>query len=139
MSSGPVSLGNHGIRRFEPSQASAVAGPGQKPVLKTAQDRKIWQTSLKFEAVFMQQMLSSMHTSAPKSGLLPSGFAEQVHNSMMDQAVAKEASQTDSLGIAPNIYRMLRHASAPQVQSASGDILKTNLNGKERGEHHGTD
>lgn len=135
--SNPESLGAHGIRHLGQPQAADASGSGRS-VVKTERDKKLWKTSLQFEAVFMQQMLSSMHKSVPKSGFLPAGFAEDVHNSMMDQAVAKAASHTDSLGLAPSIYRQLQLASQAQVQPVPSDT-RDDPSGVGRGEHHGAD
>jgi Rod binding domain-containing protein len=135
--SGPESLA-HGIRHLGQSQASGANSLGGHPVVKTAHDKKLWKASLQFEALFMQQLFSSMHKSVPKSGFLPSGFAEDVHNSMMDQAVAKAASQTASMGIAPSIYRQLQQVSQAQVQPVPSDT-KDDPSGVGRGEHHGAD
>lgn len=137
--SGPEALGNQGIRRFAQSQASDASSSERTPVVKTERDKKLWKASVQFEAMFMQQMFSSMHKSVPKSGLLPSGFAEDVHNSMMDQAVAESASRNGSMGIAPSIYRQMQQANQAQVQPVAADTLKIDSDGKERGEHHGTD
>lgn len=128
----------HGIRHLAQSQAAGANSLGHHPAVRTAQDKKLWKVSLQFEAVFMQQLFSSMHKSVPKSGFLPSGFAEDMHNSMMDQAVAKAASQAGSLGIAPSIYRQLQQISQAQVQPVLSDT-RDDPSGVGRGEQHGTD
>ncbi|HKJ83529.1 MAG TPA: rod-binding protein [Mariprofundaceae bacterium] len=119
------------------AQRNEAAGANHPSAAKPARDKKLWQASLQFEAVFIQKMLSEMHKSMPKSGLLKSGFAENVHHSMMDQAVAKAASRTDPMGMAASIYRDLQQASQAQVQALPAD-MKNNPVGKERGDRYGT-
>lgn len=76
-------------------------------------DPALWEVSLKFEAMLMQQMISAMRKTVPESGLLPSGFAGDMYSSMLDQAIAETGSKSGGLGIAENIYRQMS-AAAPE-------------------------
>jgi len=83
-------------------------------------NKELWDVSVKFEAVFFQQMMAAMRKTVPDSGFLPHGFAEGVQESMFDQAVADAGSKSGSLGIAMNIYRQLEQGDA----SNKGDANK---------------
>jgi len=75
---------------------------------REGRDEALWQASLKFEAVFLQQMMSEMRKSVPQSDFLPHGFAEKSYQSMMDQAIADAGGRRGMLGIAATIYAQLK-------------------------------
>ncbi len=77
-------------------------------------DPKLWQASLKFEAMLMQQMLSAMRKTVHEVGNEHNQFASQTYHTMMDQAVADRASQSGSLGIARAVYRQMEQLAQPQ-------------------------
>ncbi|MES0371898.1 MAG: rod-binding protein [Mariprofundaceae bacterium] len=83
-------------------------------------DEKLWDVCCKFEAIFMQQMMSAMRKSVPKSGFLPSGYAEGVHDSMMDQAIADSGSKNGNLGIALQMYRQLESSEVAHDEAIQG-------------------
>lgn len=97
-------------------------------------DEKLWDVCCKFEAIFMQQMMSAMRKSVPESGFLPQGYAEGVHDSMMDQAIADSGSKNGNLGIALQMYRQLEssevgHDDAIQgIQEATDNVGMTIYN-----------
>jgi len=96
-----------------------VAKMGDKPEIK---NKELWDVSVKFEAIFFQQMMSAMRKTVPESGFLPHGFAEGVQESMFDQAVADAGSKGGSLGIAANIYRQLEQSASSNHADANKAI-----------------
>lgn len=106
-------------------------------------DPKLWKVSQQFEAIFLQQMLDAMHKTVPHSGFMPNDFAEKVHESMFDQAVANAISQNSNLGIASAIYRQLAHVDQIQANSRTADNVnqkgtpkvKPNTQGEADGTH----
>ena len=101
------------------SQARQAARPAS-----TQRDPKLWKVSRQFEAIFVQQMLDEMQKSVPHSGFMPNGFAEQVHTSMFDQAVAGSISKNADLGIASAIYRQLDRIQHPQARAEATDTIR---------------
>jgi len=88
-------------------------------------DEALWEVSRQFEAIFVQQMMTEMRKTVSKSEFMPSGYAEDVHASMMDEAIAQANSKRSSFGIADNIYRQLEAAQnnrANAVQKETPDI-----------------
>jgi len=115
--------------RGESVHALTPATDTQAPV-KGKRDEELWQASIKFEALFMQQMMTQMRKGVPESGFLPHGFAEKSYESMMDQAMADAGSEQGSLGIATAIYRQLKHDNTTadgsvQAVAKASDRLKT--------------
>lgn len=90
------------------------------PVVK---DKALWDVSVKFEAIFFQQMMQAMRKTVPESGFMPHGFAEGVEESMFDQAISDSGSRSGSLGIAMNIYRQLEHTQGHE-KADSGEVRK---------------
>jgi nucleoid-associated protein YgaU len=82
-------------------------------------DDKLWKASLQFEAIFMQQMMSAMRKSVPKSDFIKQGFAEDVHAAMMDEAIAQAGARRGTLGIAETIYRQLEEDQLAKTQGIS--------------------
>ncbi len=73
-------------------------------------DPALWKVSRQFESIFLQQMMSEMRKTVDKSEFLPTGFAEDIHASMMDEAIAGASVKQHSFGIADAIYRQLEQA-----------------------------
>jgi len=90
--------------------ASQTAGPAKE------RDEALWKVSRQLEAVFVQQMMAEMRKSVGKSDFMPSGYAEDMHASMMDDAIAQASTKRSNFGIAESIYRQLE--TAQNVRSA---------------------
>ncbi len=106
-------------------QARAQEASGAKAAAQqdgNAKDADLWQASLKFEAMLIQQMMSAMRKTVPESGLLSSGFASDMYASMFDQAIAETSSKSGSLGIAENIYRQMNAGNQIKENPISADI-----------------
>jgi len=126
------------------NQTSLHATGPQAPLSNKEKDPALWKVSTQFEAIFVQQMMSEMRKTVQKSDFMPGGFAEDVHGSMMDEAIAQASVRHHSFGIADNIYRQLeasqsrsrqaeskqagsKQAESIQAISASADKLKNNI------------
>ncbi len=102
-------------------------GQKQSSVLQTSdapRNKKLWRASLAFEAMFVRQLLSSMHKTIPSSGLVNKGFAEDVQSSMFNQALAKSIGGQGKLGIAKNIYRQISHLAQAPVNHTDKIVSK---------------
>jgi len=123
----PVQQGNvfkETLEKIQSQPVSVVRQGVQIPRENHHPDKKLWETSLKFEAQFIQQMMAAMRKSVPKSDFLPHGFAQDVQASMMDQAVADASSKRGDLGIAEAIYRQMSAAGAETRQQGIQEISK---------------
>jgi len=110
-------------------------------------NKELWDVSVKFEAIFFQQMMAAMRKTVPESGFLPHGFAEGVQESMFDQAVSDAGSKSGSLGIAMNIYRQLERddpsnkgdaRKAIQEMRQASDRQDVSMYAEHRGDVDGT-
>jgi len=82
-------------------------------------DEALWKTSLQLEAVFVQQMMSEMRKTVNKSDFMKSGFAQDMHASMMDEAIAQSSTRQSTFGIATSIYKQLEMAQSNMKPAAS--------------------
>jgi len=97
------------------------------PTSDKPRDAALWKVSKQFEAIFVQQMMSSMRKTVSKSDFLPSGFAEDVHGSMMDDAIAQASVKHSNFGIADNIYRQLDRAQHSPRKTGSTQEISTSV------------
>jgi len=115
--------------------STQTASASKEPQVR---DPKLWETCIKFEAVLLKQMMSAMRKTVPKSELLPSGFADDMYNSMFDNVVTEAGSQRSNLGIASNMYRQLEQLHHIKAEAPNGDN-KLDVHDHVRGGKHGED
>lgn len=99
-------------------------GNAKAPVQQhgNAKDPGMWEVSLKFEALLMQQMMTAMRKTVPTDGMLSSGFANDMYSSMFDQAIVDVGSKSGGLGMAENIYRQMNPNNETKANPISADI-----------------
>ena len=68
-----------------------------------------------FEAILLGSMFKEMRATVPTDGVVEDDSATKTYQSLMDQQVASQLAQTQSVGIAEAIYRQL----APQSKTSS--------------------
>lgn len=67
-----------------------------------------------FESLFLSMMYKQMRATIPKSELLPASFARETFETMLDEELAKKASQGTGMGVGQMLYNQLMH----QMQNA---------------------
>ncbi len=128
--SGKISAAQ-GVRQahaLQISQSNLHGVGSHNPTELKEKDAALWKVSRQFEAIFVQQMMTEMRKTVSKSDFMPSGYAEDVHASMMDQAIAQASAKRSNFGIADNIYRQLEAANKNIVskdQASVQEISKT--------------
>lgn len=83
-------------------QTSQQKGEGSASAAKTEQAAK------DFEGLLLQQMFRSMWKTIPQGGLLSQSREEQMFQEMLQDEVAKNISESQSLGIKDVILRELK-------------------------------
>jgi len=79
-----------------------------------------------FEAIILQQMLTAMRKSVPKSGLLDSGYAQDMYQSMYDENLAKEMASSRGIGLADALFRQLS-SPPPRKDEAQPTTPRTQI------------
>jgi hypothetical protein len=107
-------------------------------------DLEMWDACCQFEAIFLQQMMQAMRKTVPESSMMPRSYANDMYNSMMDQAIAETGSHQAPLGLAMNMYKQLQRDgftqdSQTQAQAIvhTADTLKGNIAKPDLGGPHG--
>jgi flagellar protein FlgJ len=77
------------------------------PVADTVKEAKLRKSCKDFEAIILKQMLTTMRKSIPKSGLFNDNFADDIYQSMADDALAKDLAQNEGMGLGDTLYRQL--------------------------------
>jgi len=111
-----------------PDQTHLHAVGPQLPAAAASKDKDeaLWKTSLQLEAIFVQQMMSEMRKTVNKSDFMKSGFAQDMHASMMDEAIAQSSTRQSTFGIANAIYRQLETAQGNmQAPASAQEISRT--------------
>lgn len=73
-------------------------------------DAQLEKACKEFESLFLNQLLTSMRKTVPKSGLFgkKESREKQMYDSMMDQELAKAWSKSDGIGLANVLYQQLK-------------------------------
>ena len=74
----------------------------EKPV-----DKKLMDTCIEMESIFVKQMLSSMKKNVDKGEFLHGGYAEEIFEDMLYDEYALNMSKNSNMGIAKNLYEEL--------------------------------
>jgi len=88
--------------QYENLQVSAP-----RSAMNQAEQAKLKEACVDFEAIFVKQMLDSMRKTVQKTGLTDGGFAEDIYQDFLYDEYAKEIAQTANLGIAKMMYRQM--------------------------------
>ena len=110
------------VMKKQPTMKSAPTTPVNTPAVKAGtevKDQELWGVCCQFESIFLQQMMAAMRKTIPESESMPRGYANDMYDGMMDQAIAKSGSKQAPLGLAMNMYRQLEQGK----QQISGDTL----------------
>lgn len=103
----------------------------------TDKDPEMWKACCQFEAMFLQQMMAAMRKTVPESEFLPRGYADNMYEGMMDQAIAESGSKHAPLGLATSIYRQMQQqgSTAADIQAfaQSADSLNTAIPAQSHG------
>ncbi len=91
---------------WDPSQSIATQaeklGEGKSNSQKSLQD-----AAEQFEALFLNLLLTEMRRTVPETDLFGDRQAEKIFQSLLDQEMATNASQTQSVGLAKLIYEQM--------------------------------
>ena len=72
-------------------------------------DKKLKDACKQFESMFLNQLLTSMRKTIPKSGLMGENKEKEMYDSMMDQEMSKAWASSDGIGLANMLYQQMKH------------------------------
>ncbi len=65
------------------------------------------QASQEFESIFLYYMFKAMRSTVPEGGLIPRTMGQEIFEGMLDEEVARQASQNEDYGLARLLYDQL--------------------------------
>jgi len=74
-------------------------------------DKKLKEACKQFESLFLNQLLTSMRKTIPKSKLGESKEKE-MYDSMMDQEMSKAWASSDGIGLANMLYQQMKQGKS---------------------------
>lgn len=84
------------------------------PTTDTLKDKKLLQASKDFEAIFIRQILTSMHSSASKNDVFgKNGPGQEIYQSIYDNKLADQIAQGQGLGVGKVLYRQISQRNHP--------------------------
>lgn len=75
---------------------------------ESADDPKTKKAAKDFEALLLHQMLNSMWSMVPKGGMLSGSNEEEMYHDMLNEGIANDIAEKQSIGIQDVILRELR-------------------------------
>jgi flagellar protein FlgJ len=100
---------------------------GGTPSPQAAEDRRLQEACQAFEAIFINQLLTSMRQSVATDGLIPRGSAEQIYQGMLDQEYADEFARGQTMGLGRSMYDQLRQELAGTTVGQPMDAVSRRL------------
>lgn len=84
------------------------------PSADTPKEKKLLQASKDFEAIFVRQILASMHTTALKNTLFGNnGQGQEIYQSIYDSKLADQIAQGQGLGVGKVLYQQISKQNHP--------------------------
>lgn len=109
-----------GQLRGMPLQGNISMGRQLQHLKKSGDDTAIRKFSQDFEALFVQRMMKEMRKSIPKGGLMDKSLSMEWFEEMFDQAVAKEVTTGEGIGMAQVIYDQLTRSPGGNRAATAG-------------------
>jgi flagellar protein FlgJ len=97
--------------------ASVIINSAKKNTFSKTDEKDLKQACMEFEALLINQMLSTMRKSTPKEGLIEKSFGEDTFREMLDQEYAKEFAKNDNRGLGKILFDQLTKTSFDSQRS----------------------
>jgi len=100
-------------------KALVPQAPQQLPTTQAQpqRDPSLWRACCRFEGLLLEQLLQAMQRTIPSDGPFSLGFAGDLSQMMLAQAIADTASSRTPLGIAQWLYDEIAQAGANAADS----------------------
>lgn len=90
---------------FDNAVSEALKPSGKNVMNK--QQKKLWDTCVEAESLFVNKMLKEMRKSVDKGEWLHGGFAEEIFEDMLYDEYSLQVSKSSNLGMAKMLYNEL--------------------------------
>lgn len=92
---------------FKTELESKIAENENKNSTEKPRDKKLWDTCVDFESIFVGQLFDEMRKTVHKGGILHGGHAEEIFEDFLYDEYAKITSKNSNIGIAKMLYDQL--------------------------------
>ncbi|NLF43410.1 MAG: flagellar biosynthesis protein FlgJ [Bacteroidales bacterium] len=104
-------IDNESFANLIKSTEAKVSGDSFEKRLQKAFDNKdeneLMKACKEFEGILLNIVYKQMKATVPKTNLIPSDSGREIFEEMLDEEIAKEASQGSGLGLADELYKQL--------------------------------
>jgi flagellar protein FlgJ len=107
--------GLHSESSFESALSNAVADKTKNANIRT--DKKLRDTCVEMESIFIGKMLKEMRKNIHKSGWIDGGRAEEIFTDMLYDQYALNISRNSNMGLAKMIYEEMSRTLNPGGKS----------------------
>ena len=98
---------------LDPSSLLTATQPTPATKRSQSDSKSLKKSSQDFEAIFLQSLFKSMRKTIPEGGLFKKDNASAMYQDMLDQEIAKNISQKQSVGLAEQISRQIEKIVPP--------------------------
>ncbi|HOQ37458.1 MAG TPA: rod-binding protein [Acetivibrio sp.] len=104
-------IGSESLINVVKSTEAKVSGDSFEERLQNAfenkDEKELMKACKEFEGMLLSIVYKQMKATIPKSNLIPSDYGRDIFEEMLDEEIAKEASQGSGLGLADELYKQL--------------------------------
>lgn len=80
---------------------------GETQTSSNKRDLEIHKVAVKFESIFLKELLKIMRETVPKSGFLNGGWTEEFYWDMLNQELSERMAQGGGIGLAEMVYQQM--------------------------------
>lgn len=80
-----------------------------KKAVENKDDEELKKVCTEFEGIILDMMYKQMKATVSKSKLIPEDSGTEYFEGLLDEKIVEEASKTNSLGLAEQMYKQLSH------------------------------
>ena len=93
------------VERLKTGTSSPGKSVSEANNLKRGQE--VHQVAVKFESIFIEELLKIMRKTVPKSGFLNGGWTEEFYWDMLDQELSECMAGAGGIGLAKMVYQQM--------------------------------
>ena len=90
---------------FSPAELKGDSPAGSAE--KSAREEKLRKACADFESIFLYEMLKTMRTTIPQSGLTSKMTGKETYEMMMDQKISEELAKKGGMGLQSVLFNQL--------------------------------
>ncbi|RMG42968.1 MAG: hypothetical protein D6719_04880 [Candidatus Dadabacteria bacterium] len=106
------SLAEQQVRNLQKTAESQAINRVKDSPAKAVDSDKMEKAAADFEALLLQQMFKAMWSTVPKDGMLSGSSEEAIYRDMLNEALAKDIAEGQSIGIKDIILKEFKKSES---------------------------